>query len=119
MVVPFSRKSVVSSQAGLDTGTVSGGSEASPGEVTFEMVAVEGPNTTRILVNGEQQDVEDSTPDVCDPPTGSLTITRLELWDTDTDTKVRDLADSCLVYLTLLVSAKLSQGHLYIDNSAL
>lgn len=47
--------------------TVPGGSVDNPGEVTFETVAVDGPNTTRIFVNGEQQDVKASTPDACEP----------------------------------------------------
>jgi len=48
------------------SGTVPGGSEATPGEVTFQTVTVDGPNTTRIFVDGEQQNVKASTPDACD-----------------------------------------------------
>jgi hypothetical protein len=38
---------------------------AAGGEAAFTTISVEGPNTTRIFVNGQQMDVQDGSPERC------------------------------------------------------
>ncbi|MEO0562532.1 MAG: hypothetical protein AAF125_10480 [Chloroflexota bacterium] len=88
------------------SGTVPGGSADNPGEVTFETVAVDGPNTTRIFVNGEQQDVKASTPDAC--TVSGPQIGQLILVDATTDNDLFALTDGMTVDLATLGVSELS-----------
>src|SRR5690606_22178720 len=42
------------------------------GEVSFTTTSVDGPNTTRIFVDGEEHDVQASQPEACQPPPPSI-----------------------------------------------
>ncbi|MEO0566032.1 MAG: hypothetical protein AAF125_28250, partial [Chloroflexota bacterium] len=88
------------------SGTVPGGSEDNPGEVTFETIAVDGPNTTRIFVDGEEQDVKASTPDAC--TVAGPQIDQLILVDAATDGDLFALTDGMTVDLATLGVSELS-----------
>jgi len=65
--VSFTWEVVGTGQTG--SGTVPGSTAAIPGEITFETQTVpDSPNTVRILVNGTEQNQQDSISDYCPQP---------------------------------------------------